>query len=560
MDAVRLLLTSDTHGGMDFPWGRETLLPRLATAIARARRAAGPGVTLDNGDVFFGTGFANFAAALPAAKNPIAASFARIGFDAVNLGNEDLRHGAAACGELGRTHRLPLLSSNLMSGEGSIAPSRILSLSLGSGSLTVGVLGVVAPSACRMSPAANLRPPAQRLAEGVAFLRGQGCDLIVALCHTGVGPRPGVPADQSECVALAAIPGIDVAVAGHLHELTALLPDRSPAALVIAPGSFARHLGIIDLTIKRSPAGRPKFQLARLGLHAVSHEKPCGDVARLLEPHLATFRACSEEVVGRIDDDLSTEYAPMVKPSFVRWMEDCLRRHIETITARTDAVVVTQCAGGRGPLPWTLVRRGAVTAAELEALFPYANELVLAEVSGETLVAWIIESCRIFCPAASVAARSIALQPILDERVAFCDHDFFSEVDFVIDVDGGGASATPRDIRWRGETIHQQRRFSVALSSYRYARLAGGGGDVTHPRSVAPCIRSLLRARLAVSGEIPAPAPRRFAPVHPHAVLYLRAKRAAATRPPAGMRWVNRSRMGMDAAAVYTVDVSGDAQ
>lgn len=548
MDTLRLLVTSDTHGGLPVAAKGECALPRLASALSAARGDR-PTLLLDNGDTFFGGALVDHLVAWSADEHPVARFFSLLGYSAMNVGNEDLAIGIPALEALAGAHALPLLTSNVVVASGAITRNRIVQVALASGTvLKVGVLGTVPASACRGSGAPQIGPQRESAAAEATVLKRSGCDLIVALCHTGIDGGDAFPAEEAEALQLASVPGVAVVVAGHLHEVSAI--RTGTGVPVVAPGSYGRHFGIVDLDIERQPNGDVRARCSDLSIVPTLGAPPDRRIQRLLAPALDSMRLRQDTVVGSRARALTTDFAPVVQPSGVRWMQACLRRSVREATGDGDTVVAAQCAGGRGPLTWVTIGAGPARESDVVELYPYRNSLELAEVDGATLLAWLEASAATFN---QVNSTDDGWTSLIDESVPLCDHDFFSDVGFAVDLSRPRGSRI-RDARWRGDRIERDARYRVAINSYRLARLAAHWPPRVI-RRIAPCVRSILARGLDRNTGAAAPQQRRFLRPGPSPRLYFRATAPAQSPLPP---WIRRLELPTPGShSVYALETEG---
>jgi len=165
----------------------------------------------------------------------------RVGYDAVALGNHDIddiplervRRFETALGQ-------PLLCLNILQPDGTplFTPSRIVQR----GDLKVGLIGLITPRKAAdggLDAAASGRA-LQREAER---LRGQGAELIVAICHEGA----------AKCAQWSQVaPEVNVFVSGHAHqamEIPLVVPETG--AIIVQAGSYARWVGELEIGFDR---------------------------------------------------------------------------------------------------------------------------------------------------------------------------------------------------------------------------------------------------------------------------------------------------------------------
>lgn len=269
----------DPAGGPGDPVrGHYARLAHLIRAV-RAEKAAAtePVLLFDAGDAEYGTLFHIVTPSATSTMAPEWQFFEDLGYDAIGMGNhsfEGTEPGLLKALEKAASLsiRVPLLASNLQFLPGSEpfrawrydhlepAPStrfrrfllRDLPTGTGSGSLRVGIFGLVGPNAARLclanrqtlaftgyNDATGKAEPAalhERAAEMVQELRqAYGAHVVVALFHGGA------PEDAELA---AAVPGIDVIIAGHTHQ--AYFQQAGPT-IITQTGWGGSNLGRLDL-------------------------------------------------------------------------------------------------------------------------------------------------------------------------------------------------------------------------------------------------------------------------------------------------------------------------
>jgi 2',3'-cyclic-nucleotide 2'-phosphodiesterase/3'-nucleotidase len=548
MDAVRLLVTSDTHGGVSHPFADGCALPRLGASPAA--RKGQPTLLLDNGNTFYGGSLVDMLAERADEAHVIARCFSLLGYDALNLGNEDLKLGLNRLAGLAKAHSLPLVTTNVaVPQDVGIPASRTVSLPLTSGgSLKRGLLGTVAASACRGANLPKIGTSRPALAREIARLKARGCDAIIVMCHTGIRKGNGFPHEEAEALSVASLPGISVVVAGHLHERDVVW--TAGGVPVVAPGAYARHFGIIDLEVQRAH-GAVRMVCARASVEAVEHTRADPQLERLVAPALLAMHTQHEAVLGETRVRLTTDFALLVKPTAVQWMEACPRRQVAELTGRDDVIVATQCSGGRGPLAWMTIPAGLVRSGDVTRIFPYNNALQLAEVTGETLVGLIENSTAAFHP---IEPGEAAWQPLLDESVPLCDHDYFSEIEYVIDLRRTVGRRT-RDVRWRGQAGAPAGHYLLESNDYRLARLARAW-PLSDIHTIAPSVGRALASGVGVQLSIDDSSTPRFLPLTSSPPVYFRARAPATSRPPRGIRPLLDTALTSRSAALYAFEDS----
>ena len=195
--------------------------------------------------------------------------------------------------------QFPVVSANLFrpAADGALVPlvqtSVILQRQLRTGlgqiaALRIGVTGAAPPQTAqwdRQVLAGGLHSGdiPHAIAPQVAALRRAGADLVVVLCHSGLGAVTAAPEAEHAARTVAAIPGVDAVIAGHSHDAYPKQPgppDPSHAPIVM-PGHEGSHLGLIDLHLLPRPGGGWAVRPVHTEALATSTARPRGSDARI---------------------------------------------------------------------------------------------------------------------------------------------------------------------------------------------------------------------------------------------------------------------------------------
>jgi 5'-nucleotidase len=292
----------------------------------------------------------------------------------------------------------------------------------------VAVVGVTTPATPHISspgPGIRFADPADTVRREVEALGAMGVDKIIVLSHLGY--------DQDRELA-ASVDGVDIIVGGHSHsllggqEVAALgmdvdgpfpFPVKTPdggTCYVVQAGSHARALGILDVVFDAGGrvldiSGQPVFltgdrfrekagdgtfrdlgaaEARRAAEANPSVEIRAGDPEALavLEPFRRGVLEMGSRVVARVAETLrhsrvprgtgegdrtpASDLLPLVCRSMIWKMEQ----------TGTRVDLALQNAGGiRKPVPG-----GSLTVGTVLEVLPFANTLVVMEVSGKALL------------------------------------------------------------------------------------------------------------------------------------------------------------------------------
>lgn len=573
---LRLLATSDLHmhlGGHDYHADRpdpSVGLTRVASLIAAARAEAmaeGAAVLLlDNGDALQGTPLGDMAAVRSGGPHLMMRAFRHLGYDALGLGNHDFNFGLEALDRILADAPCTVLSSNLRA----VAPStlgrvagfaileRTARVGMAQHSLRIGVLSFLPPQTLQWD--SHLLAGRIEIADIVASartwvprLRRQGCDMIVALAHSGLGPATD-QSGENAAIPLAGVDGIDAVIAGHTH---LLLPGTDHAGLAhvdacagsihgkpaAMPGAAGSHLAVLDLDLAPAADGRWRVARARCELRPISRRRPDGtaealvpedpDLVRLIAPDHAATRDEMARPVGHSTRTLHSYFA-FVAPDrslalVAAAQAAALRPHLVG-TEAADLPLLSAASppktGGRaGPLHYTDVPSGPVSRRHVADLCGFPNRLRAVIVTGAQVLDWLDRAASLF---ARIAPGSHAAK-LVDRSMPGYDFDVLHGLEYRIELatpprftaDGtviANRASRIRDLRHDGRPLHPEQRFVVALNSYR----ASGGGRVAALADAVPvplppiAIRDAVTACLAGSlapDPLELATPWRFAPM-----------------------------------------------
>lgn len=559
---LRILATSDVHANL-LAWDYLSDRPAPATGLARIAALvqdlrSGPDASLlvDNGDFLQGSALAEAAArgigTPPGTPHPVIAAMNAMGYDAAALGNHDFGHGLSQLLDVLRAARFPVLSANILTRPGR-TPAEDATLLPGGTlirrdlpgrpPLTLGVLGLTPPRSLQwelrqIDRVLFARDMVEAAEARAAALRRDGAEIVVALCHSGLGRIAHEPEADDAALQVAHLPGIDAVVAGHTHHLfpsPALPATRGfdprrglvQGRPVVNPGFNAQHLGVIDLGLVhdgqtwRVRSGRARLYPARPRSRAARRAAiEDAGIRSLIEPAHASTRAWLAEPIARNATRL-TNHLALVRPcSTLRLIARAKIEAVRDILAGGPdgalpvlASAAPYRAGGLGgPGNYSILPRGDLRFRQILDLYPYANRLVALRVTGAQVAEWLEASAAIFH---QIPPGSQDL-PLIDESVPCFGFDMIEGVSYRIDLssparyDTEGRLVAPQgrrilDLRLGGVPLDADRPVILATNSYRLS--------TTRARALAvdrcvvyqgeDMIRDILVDRLRRWGRVP---------------------------------------------------------
>lgn len=513
-------------------------LARAAGLIATLRAEVANCLVFDNGDFLQGSPLGDVAAALPeqipAALHPVIAAMNAVGYDAATIGNHDFNYGVGFLLRALAGADFPIVSCNVVSiGAGGAEPGApllppvvildrlIVDPEGHQVPIRIGVVGMLPPQVMQWDHenlvdavvVGDMVPSAEHW---VPRLREAGADLVIALAHTGIDPEPLQGGMENACLALAQVPGIDMILAGHSHQLFPApdfpaLPGVDPIAgtlhgvPTVLPGFWGSHVGAIDLWLCHA-AGKWRIAAADSCLHPVLQPsadlvlRPSADpVARPLAEsapdvlaaaatgHAATLREMRRPV-GHIAAPLQSYFALIAAAAPVQLVAEAQRAEVERALRGTDyahlpvlsAASPGKAGGLAGPDHYIDIEAGEILLRHVADIYPFPNSLRAIRVTGADVQDWLERSAGLF--RRIVPGRRD--QMLLDPGFPSYDFDLILGVTYRIDLsqparfDLHGVRVEPTanrivDLRFAGHLIAPAAEFILATNDYR---AYGGGG------------------------------------------------------------------------------------
>lgn len=549
---LRVLQTTDVHAHI-MPFDYLNARPArggLAAAAARIKdlKAEVPGALLfDCGDFLQGTAMGDLPGQVGHTQVPVIDAMNALGYDGATLGNHDFSFGYAYLRRAIQQANFPFTATNLY-----LPPQAALQLPTylmlnralpvqgtdDSVTLNIGVIGVAPPTTAQWE-AVNVEAPMAlsdivESARGAAeALRDQGADVVIALCHSGIMPADRVDPDNA-ATPLAAIDGIDVVLAGHIHGLFPSEGFLSQGPVdgrngtlhgtpTVMAGAFGSHVGIVDLALTQGPDGtwRPTKAQARLtpaGTEIARTPKSVRKMDRLI-------RGIAESPIGLLKRPLHSFFT-LLGPDAVGQVTGAAM-----ITGARDAlggdpdlpvIAVTPPFryGWTGPRNFVDIPAGVMSARYSGLLYPYPNRLAVVRATGALLRLWLEQA----------VAQYAHIQPGDQDVPLLCGPGYALDMGYGISY-GVDLShpAWPRDARpeWGvsgrisnmsigGNPIGPEDELYVASSTFRAMGVPPISAPAMAHRVVAKgeMIRTLLMAEIAEGRGTPEPTEKvRFGPI-----------------------------------------------
>jgi 2',3'-cyclic-nucleotide 2'-phosphodiesterase/3'-nucleotidase len=580
---LRIMATTDLHAHVhaydyftDQPNG--TLgLARIAPLVAAQRAAFANTLLFDNGDFLQGSALGDYVAevmGLPdGACHPVIAAMNELGYDAATLGNHEFNYGLDFLLRSLSGARFPFVCANAMlrhppaPGRNAtlIAPFAILERQITDRAgidhpIRIGVIGLMPPQvttwdAAQLQGSVLARDIVPCAAEYIPRIRAAGADLVIALCHSGIGPAQAQPGMENAATALAALPGLDALILGHSHmvfpspafdgvEGTDTRQGLLCGKAAVMAGRFGSHLGVIDLVLDRAGPGWRVARARAQALPVPAADEDAALFAAVEKDHHATLRHIRRRV-GQTAVPLNSYFAMLPGNAALHVIAEAQRQHVASLLHGTDYAdlpVLSAASpfkmGGRGGAEfYTDVPAGDLAMRHIADLYLFPNRIRALCVTGADLAEWLERAAGLF----NQLQPGRQDQPLLNPAMPATEFDVIDGVTWAIDLaqparyapDGRLANRAARritDLRHHGRTVGPDDRFVIATNSYR------ASSPLTFPGASRAKVvlqsddtnRDVLRRYLAQADTIrPDPGPGwRFAPMPGTAAWFDSAARA----------------------------------
>lgn len=518
---LRILETTDLHMALLGQGNPPRGLVHLSSNIKMLRSKNAPCILCDNGDFLQGTPLAeHLMATLGDDIHPAVDAMNALGYDAVTLGNHEFNYGLEKLQLVMRGFQMPVVCANVRRDPTSLLtkPWAMVTREMPCAdgklrTLNIGIIGFVTPQIVDWD---HLRLQGQLATDDIVAaalthtpaMRRAGADLIVALCHSGIGSAQHTDRQENAATVLAGVPAIDVVLTGHTH-------DQFPGPMF----AQTRHIDPVSGTLHGKPTVMAGFRASHLGVitlildHSDTGWKITGHISELLpadstpDPVLsaclqAALAAPIAATAAKMAEPLATALQPITSHFTVLGHDPALslvaRAQMATaapILARGPycklpviSVVSSFSAGGRaGAENFINIGEQEITRGDVAAMSPFNNALCLVLRRGWQLRRWL-EACAGFYQ--TVTARTDA-QTLINPMFPAYKFDHLIGLDYTFDLsrpalsgsdEPATASTNGRLARFDidGQPIEPDDLFIILANSYR---TCDSGGLPTIPRS-----------------------------------------------------------------------------
>ena len=504
---LRILETSDLHmelNGFDYfaDSARDDRgLVHLATLIERERAKDGETLLFDNGDFLQGTPLADdLAARAETTAHPIVELLNQMKYDALTVGNHDLDYGLDYLEQITDAINAPTVCSNLKHGTAQhvFTPYHILEKSLTcdngvSHPIKIGIVGVLPPQSVDWNQ--HVLPDSIQCDDIVDSVKAQiphliqtGADLIIALCHTGLGSKIHTIGMENALHPLSQIADIDVLLFGHTHQV---FPDTNRAddgnvnhkngtinsKPAVSAGSYARCLGKVELGLTH---GREGWAITESKSSVIYlSDLNVDDLGKSMTSekfHLlhSEMRQSLNKPLSKIASRATSYLTATGFDQTTRIVSDAMRKQVPNGLHDFPLIVAASPfrAGGRGgPANYFDFKVGNLTLRDAISMSPFNNPMCIVRRDGRQLRAWLAHCSKFYRKITPHGGP----QNMLNEAFPSFNFDVLDglEYSFYLSADVSDPARRIPKFNYNKRPIVDADIFYVAMSFYR---AAGGGG------------------------------------------------------------------------------------
>jgi 2',3'-cyclic-nucleotide 2'-phosphodiesterase/3'-nucleotidase len=544
--ALTMMETTDLHQnilGYDYyklAADNSVGIERTSTLVKQVRTANANTMLFDAGDIIQGTVLGDYQALVNKVpctdKLAIFKAMDSIGYDAGAIGNHEFNYGLAYLGQV-TNHQFnvpnlpapsaqakctgpayPQVLANVVSTTDSkpifdpyVILTRNLSATTPDGKTVVvpvkiGVIGFTPPAIMSWDKGnldgnvttTGLKETAEKY---IPEMKAKGADVIVAISHGGPDSAAYSATMENGNLYLAQVPGIDVLLMGHMHQVfpnakstvaafNVTGVDKTAGTVAGVPAVMAnfwgKNLGVVNLSLKYGATGwavdKTATTTSTLSTQNADKSYVAADatIAPLVQTEHQGTITYVKTPIGTTDYRMSTYFADVGDTTAIQIVNQAQAAYVKAYvdanlpqykTLPVLSVSAPFKSGFAGGTDYTDVASGPLAIFNAADLYLYANTIQAVVVTGADLKAWLETAATRFNkidPAATAEQALVSTYPGYNFDVLDGDGSMKYEID-VTQPQGSRI----RNFTYNGTLVDPAAQFVVATNNYR----ASGGGN-----------------------------------------------------------------------------------
>ncbi|MDR0963933.1 MAG: 5'-nucleotidase C-terminal domain-containing protein [Clostridium sp.] len=368
--AVVILHTGDVHGS--FAASEDAIGHDVIAAYYQQTKAQTPATFLvDTGDALQGNFFVN--SNLGEAAVDIMNT---VRYDVMSLGNHDFDFEWSQTLALAKMAQFPFLTQeSVIAGDDAIASTTMIDR----GGYKIGFFGITTPETKQSSNGGfdrdfgTIDSLINYATETASSLRAQGADLVICLSHLGVVAESGDLSFGTSYALSAGAKGIDVIIDGHSHTPLDEVVQKDGDIPITSAGSDGESIGVVEFYLENETLVPHLRSIAKADVSSIA---PDAEVTNVIDEWIAAEKVAGDKVVGH--SPVSLDF----NETSVRTTETAIGNLVADALLYATGADISLVNGGNicAALP-----KGDVTRAQINAVLPYANMVLSAQVSGSVI-------------------------------------------------------------------------------------------------------------------------------------------------------------------------------
>ncbi|MDY0143426.1 MAG: bifunctional UDP-sugar hydrolase/5'-nucleotidase [Bacteroidales bacterium] len=462
----KIIYTSDTHGRIsayDFTKKSYGLfgLSRLSSYLKSVKE---PYLLLDNGDFLQGSPLIDYARK-NGLKNPVARIFNALNYQYVTVGNHDFNFGLDYLKSFQNAFNGQILCSNIYTqNENYFTPFAIHEIN----GVKIGIIGLTTEYIPFWERKENIHDLEFRdvVSEVNEIIKTYDLtvktDLILLLYHGGYEKNVTIQESYSNVTienkgaALFDIPNVDIVLTGHQH----VAQIHQKGHHITMQTSFNAHdFGVIDIVMGKNNQG---YEIEQLTPEIIKLDQfPVDEsVEYILKDLVKDASTYLDQTIGSTQTDMTIK-----SPLEARIIKHPLFQLVNEIQlAYTSADISCSSLPNQtnGFLP-------TITLNDIATNFPFENDLLVIEVTGDMLISALEQNSTYF----KVLDQHITVNPkFLHPKVEHYNYDVYDGITYEMHINNPVGNRI-KNVYIKNQPLDLTKTYRLALNSYR---ATGAGG------------------------------------------------------------------------------------